>query len=110
MTSFPGVVPNIKGRVLADTSGDPTLLEKGLYVCGWLKRGPTGIIATNLYCAEETVSCSCIPVRFHYLEALLESLSCCTIGGKYIRRCSSRRDSIRIYLAKAWPTGTPSVA
>lgn len=51
-----GVVPNIKGRVLADTSGDPTLLEKGLYVCGWLKRGPTGIIATNLYCAEETVA------------------------------------------------------
>ncbi|KAJ6290661.1 hypothetical protein OIU78_026410 [Salix suchowensis] len=51
-----GVVPNIKGRVLADTSGDPTQLEKGLYVCGWLKRGPTGIIATNLYCAEETVA------------------------------------------------------
>ncbi|KAM1812734.1 hypothetical protein ACFX11_026644 [Malus domestica] len=51
-----GVVPNIRGRVLSDTSGNPTLLEKGLYVCGWLKRGPTGIIATNLYCAEETVS------------------------------------------------------
>ncbi|CAN6540990.1 unnamed protein product [Malus baccata var. baccata] len=51
-----GVVPNVRGRVLSDTSGDPTLLEKGLYVCGWLKRGPTGIIATNLYCAEETVA------------------------------------------------------
>uniref|UniRef100_A0A2N9H213 NADPH:adrenodoxin oxidoreductase, mitochondrial n=1 Tax=Fagus sylvatica TaxID=28930 RepID=A0A2N9H213_FAGSY len=51
-----GVVPNIRGRVLYDTSGDPTLLEEGLYVCGWLKRGPTGIIATNLYCAEETVA------------------------------------------------------
>ncbi|CAL9027841.1 unnamed protein product [Prunus brigantina] len=51
-----GVVPNIRGRVLSDTSGDPMLLEKGLYVCGWLKRGPTGIIATNLYCAEETVA------------------------------------------------------
>jgi hypothetical protein len=55
MTLFAGVVPNIRGRVLYDTSGDPTLLEEGLYVCGWLKRGPTGIIATNLYCAEETV-------------------------------------------------------
>lgn len=54
MALYPGVVPNIRGRVLRDTSGDPTLLE-GLYVCGWLKRGPTGIIATNLYCAEETV-------------------------------------------------------
>ncbi|XVE70454.1 hypothetical protein DITRI_Ditri10aG0073700 [Diplodiscus trichospermus] len=51
-----GVVPNIKGRVLSYNSRDPTLLENGLYVCGWLKRGPTGIIATNLYCAEETVT------------------------------------------------------
>lgn len=23
---------------------------------GWLKRGPTGIVATNLHCAEETVA------------------------------------------------------
>ncbi|KAK9268812.1 hypothetical protein L1049_000576 [Liquidambar formosana] len=51
-----GVVPNIRGRVVTDTSGDPTQLEEGLYVAGWLKRGPTGIIATNLYCAEETVA------------------------------------------------------
>ncbi|KAI4351210.1 hypothetical protein L6164_005588 [Bauhinia variegata] len=50
-----GVVPNNKGRVLRDAKGGSTLLEEGLYVCGWLKRGPTGIIATNLYCAEETV-------------------------------------------------------
>lgn len=28
----------------------------GLYVCGWLKRGPTGIIGTNLTDAEETVN------------------------------------------------------
>ncbi|TKY60872.1 NADPH:adrenodoxin oxidoreductase [Spatholobus suberectus] len=49
-----GIVPNDRGRVLSDTA-DPSVLEKGLYVCGWLKRGPTGIIATNLYCAEETV-------------------------------------------------------
>jgi adrenodoxin-NADP+ reductase len=27
-----------------------------LYVCGWLKRGPTGIIGTNLTDAEETVA------------------------------------------------------
>ena len=26
-----------------------------MYVAGWLKRGPTGIIGTNLHCAEETV-------------------------------------------------------
>ncbi|XP_068643301.1 NADPH:adrenodoxin oxidoreductase, mitochondrial [Aristolochia californica] len=50
-----GVVPNTRGRVLSDTS-DQAAIEKGLYVVGWLKRGPTGIIATNLYCAEETVT------------------------------------------------------
>ncbi|XP_057969165.1 NADPH:adrenodoxin oxidoreductase, mitochondrial isoform X2 [Malania oleifera] len=51
-----GIVPNTRGRVLSDLLGDLTLVEKGLYVSGWLKRGPTGIIATNLYCAEETVA------------------------------------------------------
>ncbi|KAK6152066.1 hypothetical protein DH2020_014701 [Rehmannia glutinosa] len=52
-----GIVPNHGGRVLADASQDHTQYETGLYVCGWLKRGPTGIIATNLYCAEETLAC-----------------------------------------------------
>ncbi|KAF9603913.1 hypothetical protein IFM89_038823 [Coptis chinensis] len=51
-----GVVPNIRGRVLSNTSMEPVILENGLYVVGWLKRGPTGIVATNLYCAEETVA------------------------------------------------------
>lgn len=50
-----GVVPNSRGRVLSSTGIDHATLEHGLYVAGWLKRGPTGIIATNLYCAEETV-------------------------------------------------------
>ncbi|KAI3709556.1 hypothetical protein L2E82_39320 [Cichorium intybus] len=49
-----GVVPNIKGRVISSSNGGEN--EDGLYVCGWLKRGPTGIIATNLYDAEETVA------------------------------------------------------
>ncbi|CAA2956927.1 NADPH:adrenodoxin oxidoreductase, mitochondrial-like isoform X1 [Olea europaea var. sylvestris] len=51
-----GIVPNVGGRVLADSSTDFPQYETGLYVCGWLKRGPTGIIGTNLYCAEETVA------------------------------------------------------
>ncbi|CAL5444419.1 unnamed protein product [Camellia sinensis] len=46
------IVPNVGGCVLINSSGDHTQLE-GVYVCGWLKRRPTGIIATNLYCAEE---------------------------------------------------------
>ncbi|KAK6153308.1 hypothetical protein DH2020_012947 [Rehmannia glutinosa] len=55
--NYKGIVPNHGGRVLADASQDHTQYETGLYVCGWLKRGPTGIIATNLYCAEETLAC-----------------------------------------------------
>jgi adrenodoxin-NADP+ reductase len=41
---------------LATGVGSPDL-DPGLYVCGWVKRGPTGIIGTNLTDAEETVAC-----------------------------------------------------
>ncbi|EMS57488.1 NADPH:adrenodoxin oxidoreductase, mitochondrial [Triticum urartu] len=52
---YRGVVPNLRGRVLCSESETATV-EPGLYVVGWLKRGPTGIVATNLHCAEETVA------------------------------------------------------
>ena len=42
-----GVVPNEGGRV----SG-----EAGLYVAGWLKRGPSGVILTNVGDAAESVA------------------------------------------------------
>lgn len=58
-----GTVPNTCGRVLqaADAASPPGPsaapgVEPALYVCGWLKRGPTGIIGTNLVDAEETVA------------------------------------------------------
>lgn len=53
-----GVVQNTLGRVATPTgTGKPgTGTGTGLYVCGWLKRGPTGIIGTNLRDAEETVA------------------------------------------------------
>jgi adrenodoxin-NADP+ reductase len=40
----------------ADVGGAADNTVPGLYVCGWLKRGPTGIIGTNLTDAEETVA------------------------------------------------------
>jgi adrenodoxin-NADP+ reductase len=49
-----GVVPNVAGRVMEKMGGYPTHVT-GMYVAGWLKRGPYGIIGTNLQCAEETV-------------------------------------------------------
>nr|WP_234974339.1 FAD-dependent oxidoreductase [Williamsia sterculiae] len=39
-----GTIPNDRGRV-----------EPGVYVTGWIKRGPRGFIGTNKTCAEETV-------------------------------------------------------
>jgi ferredoxin--NADP+ reductase len=47
-----GTIPNDGGRVL-DGSGSPV---PGVYVAGWIKRGPTGVIGTNKKDATETVS------------------------------------------------------
>jgi ferredoxin/flavodoxin---NADP+ reductase len=46
-----GTIPNSTGRVL-DEHGEPV---PGLYVAGWIKRGPTGVIGTNKKDAVETV-------------------------------------------------------
>jgi len=47
-----GVVPNAAGRV-TDGAGAPV---PGLYVAGWIKRGPTGVIGTNKPDAQETAA------------------------------------------------------
>ncbi|UCC71087.1 MAG: FAD-dependent oxidoreductase [Gemmatimonadota bacterium] len=49
-----GVVPNAKGRVIDPEAGEPV---PGVYVAGWIKRGPSGVIGTNKPCAAETVDC-----------------------------------------------------
>ena len=46
-----GVIPNESGRVLSDDGKQ----EAGLYVAGWIKRGPSGVIGTNKADALETV-------------------------------------------------------
>lgn len=46
------VVPNTEGRV-KDASGQPI---PGMYVTGWIKRGPSGGIGANKFCARETVA------------------------------------------------------
>jgi ferredoxin--NADP+ reductase len=46
-----GTIPNDGGRVL-DASATPL---PGVYVAGWIKRGPTGVIGTNKKDATETV-------------------------------------------------------
>jgi ferredoxin--NADP+ reductase len=46
------VIPNRDGRVL---DGDRPV--RGVYVAGWIKRGPSGIIGTNKKDAVQTVAC-----------------------------------------------------
>jgi ferredoxin--NADP+ reductase len=46
------VIPNREGRVVDGDAAIP-----GLYVAGWIKRGPTGIIGTNKKDAVQTVTC-----------------------------------------------------
>lgn len=46
-----GVIPNSEGRVLEDGQVVPQL-----YVAGWIKRGPTGIIGTNRADSVATVA------------------------------------------------------
>jgi ferredoxin/flavodoxin---NADP+ reductase len=46
-----GTVPHVDGRVVDNAATLP-----GLYVTGWLKRGPTGIIGTNRADSAETIA------------------------------------------------------
>ena len=48
-----GIVPNERGRVVQPATGEPV---SGVYVSGWIKRGPTGVIGTNKPDAAETVA------------------------------------------------------
>jgi ferredoxin--NADP+ reductase len=49
-----GVVPNVNGHVVEQAGSETTV--PGLYVAGWIKRGPQGIIGTNKLCATDTVT------------------------------------------------------
>ena len=46
-----GVIPHLHGAVLADGRPIP-----GVYVAGWIKHGPNGLIGTNRKDAADTVS------------------------------------------------------
>ena len=60
-----GTIPNVDGRVV-DEHGEPV---PGLYVAGWIKRGPTGVIGTNKKDAVETVEHLLEDVRSGALRA-----------------------------------------
>lgn len=49
------VLANVQGRIV--DPADDNKPVTGLYCTGWVKRGPSGIIGTNIVDARETVSC-----------------------------------------------------
>jgi adrenodoxin-NADP+ reductase len=50
-----GILPNVGGRIISnDNKGGQASHISGLYASGWVKRGPTGVIATTMYDAFET--------------------------------------------------------
>jgi len=65
-------VPNVLGRV--EGPGDD---GKDLYCCGWLKRGPSGIIGTNLVDAEQTVD-----TMVRHMEAKQEARAAAGAAGQ----------------------------
>jgi adrenodoxin-NADP+ reductase len=64
-------IPSRKGRVLSTASDDP---RPGMYVTGWLKRGATGIIASNIPDAKETAAAIAEDLRSGVLQQLDDSL------------------------------------
>ncbi|KAI9905394.1 hypothetical protein PsorP6_013670 [Peronosclerospora sorghi] len=51
------VILNNKGRVVTTSNNGMKKRVVGLYCTGWVKRGPSGIIGTNIFDARETVGC-----------------------------------------------------
>lgn len=51
--SATGTVANVAGRVVEPLTDKAVT---GHYTAGWIKRGATGVIGTNRYCAAETVA------------------------------------------------------
>lgn len=47
------IIPNVRGRVIDPATGAPLA---GLYVAGWVKRGPTGLIGSNKPDGTETAT------------------------------------------------------
>lgn len=48
-----GTVPHLQGRVMLN---DDQVMP-GVYVSGWLKTGPVGVIASTMYDAYQTADC-----------------------------------------------------
>lgn len=61
-----GVIPNVEGRVVPASGGEPI---RGLYATGWIKRGPVGLIGHTKSDAMETIAHLVADAQAGLLEA-----------------------------------------
>lgn len=61
-------IPHLEGRVVKDETKAEVI--KGLYVTGWCKRGPTGIIGTNIGDAKESVGSIVSDIQSGAIQAI----------------------------------------
>jgi NADPH-dependent glutamate synthase beta subunit-like oxidoreductase len=77
-------VPQVKGRVVASNLvdwPDNSVPLTGMYVTGWLKRGATGIIASNIPDAKETAAAIGEDLRAGLLKDVDDSLLTSAVNG-----------------------------
>ena len=105
-----GIVPNDGGRVM-DPQGQQVT---GVYVSGWIKRGPTGLIGTNKADAKETVASMLADLEKGFagqpgdasrdsMERLLKDR-----GIRYVSY-EQWQDIDRLEMARGMPDGRPRV-
>lgn len=98
------VVRNVRGRVTGEREGEgegPKAIP-GLYVTGWLKRGPVGIIGANITDAKETAAAvvedmhaQAIPAKERDpVESIAESDA---VAAEVLRRAVSWEEAQRLH-------------
>jgi NADPH-dependent glutamate synthase beta subunit-like oxidoreductase len=85
-------IPHSQGRVvMGDTNTSETKVMKGVYVTGWCKRGPSGIIGTNITDAKETVGSLLQDIQKGELRGVEEQEAQRT--AEYLMNCKSSRQT-----------------
>ena len=88
-----GTVPNAGGRVIDPRAGAP---RTGVYVTGWIRRGPTGFIGTNKACARETVEALVEDFNAGRLDSPRTAAGATPTSGRRLRALAGDRLGTRV--------------
>ena len=98
------VVRNVRGRVTGEREGEeesPKTIP-GMYVTGWLKRGPVGIIGANITDAKETAAAVVEDIHAQAIPAMerdpVESIAeSDAVAGEVLRRAVTWEEAQRLH-------------